>query len=80
MPFSADERASLLALKGVGHTVITRLEEMGFASLQQLALANVEDILALGADITRSTCWKNSPQARTAIEAAIRLAQSHTTG
>jgi len=76
MPFSPDERTALLALKGVGNTVITRLEEMGFASLQQLAQSNVQDILELGANLTRSTCWKNSPQARAAIEAAIKLAQS----
>ncbi len=76
MPISPDERTALLALKGVGNTVITRLEEMGFESLAQLAQANTQDILALGANITRSTCWKNSPQARAAIDAVIQLAQS----
>lgn len=73
MPFSADERTALLSLKGVSNTVITRLEEMGFASLAQ---ANAQDILELGANLTRSTCWKNSPQARAAIEAVINLAKS----
>jgi predicted flap endonuclease-1-like 5' DNA nuclease len=77
MPFSSNERSALLALKGVGNTVITRLEEMGFHSLQQLASANTQDVLSLGAQITRSSCWKNSPQARAAIDAAIQLAQLH---
>ncbi|MGB4810917.1 MAG: hypothetical protein WBP13_00335 [Methylophilaceae bacterium] len=76
MAFSADERKALLALKGVGNTVITRLEEMGLASLQQLAQVDTQDVLALGVQITRSTCWKNSPQARAAIDAVIQYAKS----
>ena len=77
MPFLPDERDALLSVKGVGKTVVARLEEMGFNSLQQLAKASTEDILSLGAEITRSSCWKNSPQARAAIDAAILLAQSN---
>ncbi|MGV2836678.1 helix-hairpin-helix domain-containing protein, partial [Pseudomonas shirazensis] len=42
MPFSADERAALLALKGVGPTVISRLEQMGIESLQMLGDSNVD--------------------------------------
>jgi predicted flap endonuclease-1-like 5' DNA nuclease len=78
MPFSANERTALLALKGVGNTVITRLEQMGFESLKQLASANSQEVLAIGAQITHSSCWKNSPQARSAIESAIQLAKTHT--
>ena len=37
MPFSSDERARMRALKGVGDTVIDRLEQIGFKSLAQLA-------------------------------------------
>ena len=76
MPFTADERAALLQLTGVGHTVIARLEAMGLDSFQLLAQANVKDVLALGADLTRSSCWKNSPQAHAAIQAAIQCAQA----
>ena len=39
MPFLPDEREALLSVKGVGKTVVARLEEMGFNSLQQLAAA-----------------------------------------
>ncbi|MBO0367531.1 MULTISPECIES: helix-hairpin-helix domain-containing protein [Pseudomonas] len=73
MPFSADERAALLALKGVGPTVISRLEQMGIESLQMLGDSNVDDILAQASAALGSTCWKNSPQARAAITAAVML-------
>lgn len=76
MPFTADERAALWNLKGVGNTVIARLEAMGLDSFLRLAQASVQDVLALGANLTRSSCWKNSPQARTAIQAAIQCAQN----
>ena len=73
MPFSADERAALLALKGVGPTVISRLEQMGIESLQMLGESSVDDILAQASAALGSTCWKNSPQARAAITAAVLL-------
>ncbi|AUF96990.1 putative RecB family nuclease [Pseudomonas sp. BIGb0278] len=73
MPFSADERAALLALKGVGPTVISRLEQMGIESLQMLGDSSVDDILAQASAALGSTCWKNSPQARAAITAAVML-------
>lgn len=75
MPFSADERAALLALKGVGPTVISRLEQMGIGSLQMLGDSSVDDILAQTSAALGSTCWKNSPQARAAISAALELAR-----
>lgn len=76
MSFSANERTSLLALKGVGPAVIARLEGLGYDTLKQLANANTQHILSQAAPITGSTCWKNSPQARAAIAAVIQLAQN----
>jgi hypothetical protein len=76
MPFSTSERSQLLAVKGVGPTVVGRLEQMGFEFLQDLAKANALDILSQGAKLTGSSCWKNSPQARAAINAAIETAKS----
>ena len=76
MPFPPSERKALLALKGIGPTVITRLEQMGYESLSSLAKANSLDILAKGAQMTGSSCWKNSPQARAAIETAISFAKT----
>ncbi len=73
MPFSAQEKLALLALKGVGPTVIARLEQMGIHSLAELATSDVSDILAHASAALGSTCWKNSPQARAAISAAVEL-------
>ena len=75
MPFSLEERTALLAVKGVGPTVITRLEQMGIESLDELRKSDVGDILAQASAAVGSTCWKNSPQARAAITAAIELAR-----
>ena len=80
MPFPLEERRALLAVKGVGPTVVARLEQMGFESLAHLAKANALDIVSTAASIVGSTCWKNSPQARAAIQAAITLAQSRQVG
>jgi hypothetical protein len=76
MPFSPEERKALLGVKGVGPTMIVRLEQMGFESLAHLSKANALDIVSQASAIVGSTCWKNSPQARAAIQAAIALAQS----
>ena len=77
MPFSLEDRQVLLAVKGVGPTVIQRLETMGFQSLQQLADGDANDILVQGASLTGSSCWKNSPQAKAAIQGAITAAVAH---
>lgn len=78
MPFPLAERQALLSVKGVGPTVVFRLEQLGFESLAHLARANALDIVASAARLMGSSCWKNSPQARAAIQAAIALAQERT--
>ena len=78
MSFSLEERTALLALQGVGPTVITRLEQMGIDLLAELGQASVSDILALASAARGSTCGKNSPQARAAITAAVELARTST--
>ncbi|MDU9394547.1 helix-hairpin-helix domain-containing protein [Pseudomonas sp. zfem002] len=78
MPFSPDERTALLAIKGIGPTVITRLEQMGIESLAELGKSDVSDILGQASAALGSTCWKNSPQARAAITAAVDLAKGST--
>jgi predicted RecB family nuclease len=74
--FPPEERDALLALKGVGPTVVRRLEQMGIASLRQLAAAEPSEIVANAAGLTGSSCWKNSPQARAAIQSAVDFARS----
>lgn len=76
MGFSAADKEKMLALHGVGATVITRLEQVGFSSLDQLADADVAAVTKAISDMMRSTCWHNSPQARGAIQAIVNLAQA----
>ncbi|MGG4663844.1 helix-hairpin-helix domain-containing protein [Providencia vermicola] len=75
MAFSESEKQVLLAVKGVGPMVISRLEQMGFSSLDQLSEASYDEILIAGAALTGSSCWKNSPQAKKAVEGAILAAK-----
>jgi hypothetical protein len=76
MPFSADDRALLLSVKGVGPTVITRLEQVGVKDLADLAGRDAEAICIAASAAVGSTCWRNSPQAKGAIAAAIAAAQA----
>ncbi len=73
--FSTEERGQMLALKGVGVTVVTRLEQIGFSELAQLAGQDPADITYQISRAIGSTCWHNSPQARAAIQAIVDLAR-----
>ena len=76
MSWSEEERRSLLAEKGIGATILKRLGEMGLDDVKILAETSPNFILQRGAEITGSTCWRNSPQARNAIETAVNWAKS----
>ncbi|NLA55907.1 MAG: helix-hairpin-helix domain-containing protein [Corynebacterium humireducens] len=78
MPFHPAEREILLAVRYVGPTVVSRLEQLGYTSLGALAAADPTDILDGGAAATGSTCWRNSPQARKAVEGAVSAARAHS--
>ena len=78
MPFTTEQQTSLLAEKGVGKTVLQRLAQMGLDDVAALANADLEEVLSLGALLTGSSCWKNSPQSRSAIATAIAWAQRQT--
>ena len=75
MAFTEAQTQSLLAVKGIGKTVLQRLQQMGLDDVVTLAAADLEDILEQGAKLTGSTCWKNSPQAKAAVSAAIEWAK-----
>lgn len=60
--FGPQERAMLLGVKGVGPTVIGRLEQLGYHTLTGLAEADTTHIVQLVASMLGSTCWQNSPQ------------------
>lgn len=74
MPFAVTDRELLLAVKGVGPTVIARLEQMGYSNLKELAAADARQIVEVAAALVGSTCWTNSPRALAAIQAAITAA------
>jgi predicted flap endonuclease-1-like 5' DNA nuclease len=76
MSFSDADRRLLLAVRGVGPKVIERLEQLGIDSLDQLAQQNAEGICVAAARLVGGTCWRNSPQARGAIERAIAAAST----
>ena len=52
---------------------------MGLDDVAKLAAADVDDMLQQGAALTGSTCWKNSPQARAAMQAAVSWAKRQQT-
>jgi hypothetical protein len=74
MVFSEDEKQAMLKLKGVGSTVISRLEQVGFSSLAALKDQDAASITQQISQMMGSTCWHNSPQARASIQAVIHLA------
>jgi hypothetical protein len=76
MPFCATEKEALIKLKGVGPTVVTRLEQIGFHSLIDLRGQDPARLTKQISEMMGSTCWHNSPQARAAINAVIALAEA----
>ena len=73
MAFSETDRRQLLELKFVGTKIIERLEEMQLDSFDKLRNASLDEILNKGALLTGSSCWKNSHQAKTAIQNILAL-------
>jgi hypothetical protein len=77
--FSDEERQALLQLKGVGAKVITRLEQIGHTSLATLQNQDAATVTKQISEMLGSPCWRNSPQAQSAIQAVIDLAQANAT-
>jgi len=75
MPFNDEERKAMLELKGVGATVIARLEQLGFTKLTELKEEEASDIIRQIAGMLGASCWRNSPQANNAIQSIIALAK-----
>lgn len=64
-----------MAQKGIGPTILQRLQQMGLDNIEALANADIEHVLEQGSQITGSSCWQNSPQAHKAIKTAIAWAK-----
>lgn len=75
MGFSDSEKVALLEVKGVGPTVVRRFEEIGIDSFEKLSSQDARTIAEMVASMLKTTCWKNSPQALSSVEAAIRRAK-----
>ncbi len=75
MAFSEHEKQALLQVKGVGPTVVKRFEEIGIDSFATLAVCDAKEIAGMVASMLGTTCWKNSPQALSAVDAAINRAK-----
>lgn len=73
--FSDWERQRLLDMPGVGPSVISRLEQIGICSLDQLADAEVDDLLLQISTLPGATSWRSSPQARIAVMLALAQAR-----
>ncbi len=69
----------MLQVKFVGATVIQRLEELGFSKLIELSEETASDLTLRISKHIGSTCWHNSPQARSSIQGLIDLAQPDST-
>ena len=76
--FSPQEKEKLLALKGVGPTVVKRLEQIGYSDLRQLSGETALSLAEQVATLLRSSCWKNSPKARDALDLVIALAENES--
>lgn len=73
MAFSEQEKKHLLELKYVGDKIIERLQQMGLDSFEKLRNTTLDEILNKGALLTGSSCWKNSHQAKNAIQNILAL-------
>lgn len=77
MGFNIKEKQALLLLKGVGPTVIKRFEEIGINSFQELKRYEADEVAERVASMLNTTCWKNSPQSKSTVSAAIALAKNN---
>jgi predicted RecB family nuclease len=73
--FSDWERGCLLDVPGIGLAVVSRLEQIGICTLDQLADAEVDDVLLQISTLLGAACWRSSPQARIAVMLAVALAR-----
>jgi len=76
MPFSDQERQILLDCKGIGPVVIQRLEESGIHSLEELSRQIADELCHQISVRLGASCWRNSPQARSAVTMAITIARA----
>ena len=75
--FEEKEREILKSAKFVGDKVIDRFEEIGISDCEMLSKKTVDEICTLVAAHMGASCWKNSPQSKTAVANAINAANEY---
>ena len=75
MTFTDQEKQFLLDAHGVGPKVVERLEQIGIHSLVGLGKCSADQLCMQISELLKSTCWRNSPQARQSIQSAIDQAR-----
>jgi predicted flap endonuclease-1-like 5' DNA nuclease len=78
MGFSERERKKMLCLVGVGPKVLTRLEQIGFSSLSQLAKQDPDSVGTIFVQEMGLPGWHRTSRARRSVRAIIELARTET--
>lgn len=76
MRFPERDRKRMLNLVGVGPMMVTRLEEMGFTSLAQLAKQDPNSIGQIFTQKMGLAGWHRTPRARRTVQTLIEFARA----
>lgn len=76
MGFSERERKRMLNLVGVGPMMLTRLEEIGFSSLAQLAKQDPNSIGTIFTQKMGLAGWHRTPRARRTVQTIVEFART----
>ena len=76
MGFPERDRKRMLNLVGVGPMMVTRLEELGFTSLTQLARQDPNSIGQIFTQRMGLAGWHRTPRARRTVQTLIEFART----
>ncbi len=76
MGFPERDRKRMLNLVGVGPMMVTRLEELGFTSLTQLARQDPNSIGQIFTQRMGLAGWHRTPRARRTVQTLIEFARA----
>lgn len=76
MGFPVKDRKRMLNLVGVGPMMLTRLEQLGFTSLRQLAKQDPESIGVILTQKMGLAGWHRTPRAGRTVQTLIEFARA----
>lgn len=76
MGFPEKDRKRMLTLVGVGPMMLTRLEQLGFTSLKQLAKQDPNSIGRIFTQKMGLAGWHRTPKARRTVQTLIEFARA----